>query len=113
MFQSSTLQAAVESVKEEVIQWRRYLHENPELSFEEENTSQFVYDTLCSFGNLEVSRPTKYSVMARLIGPQPGKTFGIRADMDALPIQEENTFDFVSKTPGVMHAILMAEKNSK
>ena len=104
MFQTATLQAAVKSVREEVIHWRRYLHANPELSFHEEKTSQFVYDTLLSFGNLEVTRPTKYSVMARLVGSQPGKTIGIRADMDALPIQEENTFDFVSKTPGVMHA---------
>lgn len=104
MYQAATLQAAAESVREEVIHWRRYLHANPELSFHEEKTSQFVYDTLLSFGNLEVTRPTKYSVMARLVGSQPGKTIGIRADMDALPIQEENTFDFVSKTPGVMHA---------
>ncbi|WP_103110516.1 M20 family metallopeptidase [Brevibacillus reuszeri] len=104
MYRSAALQAATENVKEEVIQWRRYLHENPELSFEEEKTSQFVYDTLSSFGNLEVTRPTKYSVMARLIGSQPGKTLGIRADMDALPIQEENTFEFTSKIPGKMHA---------
>jgi amidohydrolase len=91
-------------VKVDVINWRRYLHENPELSFQEENTAQFVYDTLQSFGNLELSRPTRTSVMARLIGDQPGKTLAIRADMDALPIQEENTFEFASKNPGVMHA---------
>lgn len=42
--------------------------------------------------------------MARLIGAEPGKTLAIRADMDALPIQEENTFDFASRNPGVMHA---------
>ncbi|MGG1657803.1 amidohydrolase, partial [Geobacillus thermopakistaniensis] len=50
------------------------------------------------------SRPTKTSVMARLIGQQPGRVVAIRADMDALPIQEENTFEFASKNPGVMHA---------
>lgn len=91
-------------LKEEVISWRRHLHQNPELSFHEEKTAQFIYDTLQSFGNLEISRPTKTSVMARLIGPVPGKTLAIRADMDALPIQEENTFDFASQNPGVMHA---------
>ncbi len=42
--------------------------------------------------------------MARLIGDQPGKVIAIRADMDALPIQEENTFPYASKNPGVMHA---------
>ncbi|WP_462408651.1 M20 family metallopeptidase [Neobacillus sp. Marseille-QA0830] len=93
-----------DEVNEEVISWRRYLHQNPELSFQEEKTAQFVYDTLNSFGNLELSRPTKTSVMARLIGEQPGKVLAIRADMDALPIEEENNFEFVSKNPGVMHA---------
>lgn len=98
------LNKAAEDLREDVIKWRRHLHENPELSFEEEKTAQFVYDTLESFGNLELSRPTKTSVMARLIGPNPGKTLALRADMDALPIHEENTFEFASQVPGVMHA---------
>lgn len=101
---AETLNKLVDEIKEEVIQWRRYLHQYPELSFQEEKTSQFVYETLQSFGNLELSRPTKTSVMARLIGAQPGKVLAIRADMDALPIQEENTFEFASRNPGVMHA---------
>ena len=100
----NNVQNLVNDVKDEVIRWRRYLHRNPEVSFHEEKTSDFVYQTLISFGNLEVSRPTRTSVMARLIGDQPGKVLAIRADMDALPIQEENTFDFVSENPGVMHA---------
>lgn len=100
----NNIENLVNGVKDEVVNWRRYLHRNPEISFHEEKTSDFVYETLISFGNLEVSRPTKTSVMARLIGAQPGKVLAIRADMDALPIQEENTFDFVSQTPGVMHA---------
>ncbi len=98
------LNKAAQDLREDVIKWRRHLHENPELSFEEEKTAQFVYDTLESFGNLELSRPTKTSVMARLIGPNPGKTLALRADMDALPIHEENTFEFASQVPGVMHA---------
>ena len=98
------LNQLAEETKEQVIAWRRHLHQNPELSFQEEKTSQFIYDTLQSFGNLEITRPTKTSVVARLIGPQPGKTLAIRADMDALPIQEENTFEFASQNPGVMHA---------
>ncbi len=100
----SHLDSYVESVKEEVVRWRRHLHKNPELSFEEEQTSQFVYDTLCSFGGLTVSRPTKTSVLACLQGAHAGPVLAIRADMDALPIIEENTFEFVSKTPGKMHA---------
>ena len=98
------LNSLVNEITEEVISWRRYLHEHPELSFKEEKTAQFVFDTLSSFENLEISRPTRTSVMARLIGVRPGKTLAIRADMDALPIQEENNFEFASKNPGVMHA---------
>lgn len=94
----------VNAVQNEVIVWRRHLHKNPELSFQEKQTAQFVYDKLQSFGNLEVSRPTKTSVIARLRGKQPGKVVALRADMDALAMQEENDFDFVSQRPGVMHA---------
>ena len=94
----------IDSVQAEVLAWRRHFHSNPELSFQEEKTAQFVYDTLQSFGNLELSRPTKTSVVARLHGDQPGEVVALRADMDALPIQEENEFDFVSQNPGVMHA---------
>ncbi|MBE7104930.1 amidohydrolase [Bacillus cereus] len=90
--------------KNQLIEWRRHFHKYPELSFQEEKTSQFVFDILRKIPYLEVSRPTKYSVMARLIGKQSGKTIAVRADMDALPIHEENKFDFISTYPGVMHA---------
>src|SRR3712207_1442747 len=99
-----TLDALTEDVREEVVAWRRHLHRNPELSFHEEKTAQFVYETLQSFGNLELSRPTPTSIVARLTGTKPGRTLAIRADMDALPIEEENDFEFVSRNPGVMHA---------
>lgn len=102
--QTISLNSLVAQTKEEVIKWRRHFHQYPELSFQEEKTAQYVYDTLQTFGNLEISRPTKTSVMARLIGSQPGKVLAIRADMDALPIEEENTFEFASTNPGVMHA---------
>lgn len=102
---TSTFDTLVDDVKDEVVWWRRHLHRNPELSFHEEETAQFVYETLRSFGDdLELSRPTKTSVVARLIGAKPGRTLAIRADMDALPIEEENDFEFASKNPGVMHA---------
>jgi amidohydrolase len=93
-----------ETVRETVIGWRRYLHQHPELSFHEEQTAQFVADTLASFGALEITRPTPTSVVARLIGSGPGPVLAIRADMDALPIEERNTHDFVSHNAGVMHA---------
>ena len=79
------------------------LASNPELSFEEEKTSQFVIyiGLVWRTGTL---RPTKTSVVARLKGAFPGPVLAIRADMDALPITEENQCDFASKTPGKMHA---------
>jgi amidohydrolase len=88
----------------QVVEWRRHLHANPELSFREHETSRFIAETLDSFGGLEISRPTETSVVARLVGAAPGRTVALRADIDALPIVEENTFPFASGTPGVMHA---------
>ncbi|MHB1652613.1 MAG: hypothetical protein ACYCVD_09090 [Desulfitobacteriaceae bacterium] len=87
-----------DSIKDQVIFWRRHLHKNPELSYHEEKTSQFIYATLQTFEDLEVTRPTKTSVMARLIGKEPGKVIAIRADIDALPILEENPFACSDKT---------------
>src|SRR5215208_43914 len=102
---TATLDTLVDDVRDEVVWWRRHLHRNPELSFHEEETAQFVYETLRSFGNdLELSRPTPTSVVARLVGAPRGRTLAIRADMDALPIQEENDFEFASRNPGAMHA---------
>ena len=108
---STTLSAADPSpvqraaaLHDTVIGWRRYLHMHPELSFHEERTAQFVYDTLSSFGGLELERPTKTSVVARLRGLHPGPVLAMRADMDALPILERNDVEYASRTPGVMHA---------
>ena len=86
------------------IAWRRHLHANPELSFEERETAAFVEETLRSFSGLEIERPTPTSVVARLYGSRPGKTVALRADLDALPIHEENDVPYVSTRPGVMHA---------
>jgi amidohydrolase len=94
----------VDQVGTDVIGWRRHLHQNPELSFQEERTAQFVAETLESFPGIEVSRPTRSSVLGRLSGARPGQVLAIRADMDALPLQEENDFEFASQRPGVMHA---------
>jgi amidohydrolase len=94
-----------ESVRDQVVAWRRHLHQHPELSFHEHETSQFIADTLTAFGGLEVSRPTPTSVMARLTGGAgPGPVLALRADIDALPITEANTHQFVSTRHGVMHA---------
>ena len=104
IIETAEISDLIEDVRDEVIEWRRHLHRNPELSLEEEETSRFVYETLESFGCLELSRPTETSVLARLVGEESGRTVAIRADIDALPIEEENDFEFASQNPGVMHA---------
>mgnify|MGYP001447579929 CR=1 FL=1 len=83
---------------------RRDFHQYPELGFQEFRTSEIVAGELTSSG-LEVSRNIgKTGVIGLLKGKNPGKTILLRFDMDALPIQEENSTDYVSKNSGVMHA---------
>jgi len=87
----------------DLVRWRRHLHANPELSYEEHETSRFVEQTLREIGGLELSRPTPTSVVARLRNGD-GPTLALRADMDALPIEEATGLEFASTRPGVMHA---------
>ena len=94
-------------IHETVIKWRRYFHENPELSFRETETSQFVYDTLKTFAGLEVSRPTKTGVVARLIGDQPGDVILLRADMDTLPVMKKLIYHLNRKTMGLCMLVVM------
>jgi amidohydrolase len=95
---------AVDSLMPEIVEWRRHLHRHPELSFHEKETSAFIAEKLMEFG-IEVRRSTVgYGVTGILRGKRPGKTVVLRADMDALPILEENKNDYVSQNEGVMHA---------
>src|SRR4051794_28521552 len=91
-------------VDEQVVEWRRHLHRRPELSFHEHETAAFVAETLEGFGGLEVTRPAERAVMARLDSGRPGPAIALRADIDALPIQEESGVEFASERPGAMHA---------
>jgi amidohydrolase len=87
-----------------VVAWRRHLHRNPELSYEERETARFIAETLEGFGGLKVERPSDTSVVARLVTGRPGRTLAIRADIDALPIREESGVEYASERDGVMHA---------
>ncbi|MFJ7668891.1 M20 family metallopeptidase [Lysinibacillus sp. NPDC097195] len=94
-------------LKQQVIAWRQHLHMHPELSHQEYQTAQYIYDQLITFPNLEVKRLTETSVCAFLKGTKmdgQGHTILLRADIDALPIEEETDLPFKSKNPGVMHA---------
>jgi amidohydrolase len=88
-------------VEDDVIAWRRHLHRNPELSFHEHGTAAFVAETLEGFG-LDVERPTETGVLARIGGGGP--VVALRADIDALPIEERSGVEFASERPGAMHA---------
>ena len=89
---------------DEFIEVRRHLHANPELSYQEFETSKFVQAKLTTFGiPFEVLATT--GVLGMIKGNNPdSRVISLRADMDALPIQEENEVDYKSKNDGVMHA---------
>ena len=89
---------------QDILTWRHYLHAHPELSFQEYKTTDYIISILETFPNLELQRPTETGVVAILKGGKPGKTIALRADIDALPIQEETDVDFISQNDGVMHA---------
>ncbi len=80
-----------------------HLHAHPELSFRETETAKYIEKQLRKMG-LEVHRMKQNAVMAYLKGNGTGKTIGVRADIDALPLQENTKVRFQSKKPGVMHA---------
>jgi amidohydrolase len=96
---------AREAVLEQVVGWRRHLHQHPELSFHERETAKFIAETLEGFpGGITVERPAENSVIARLETKRPGRVVVLRADIDALPIEEQSGVEFASENPGAMHA---------
>lgn len=92
-----------EDLEHQIIAWRRHLHANPELSFQEHETTRLITGLMHEWG-IPMERPLETGVVARVKGGKAGPTIAVRCDIDALPIQEENAFDFVSTRPGVMHA---------
>ncbi|NDV00139.1 M20 aminoacylase family protein [Pseudoroseicyclus tamaricis] len=89
----------------EITEWRRDLHEHPEILFETHRTSALVEEKLKAFGCDEVVTGLgRTGVVALIKGREPGRTIGLRADMDALPITEETGVPHASKTAGAMHA---------
>jgi len=98
------MEAMLHETMTKVIDWRRYLHQHPELSYHEKETSAFVAEKLRSFGWRVREGVGGYGVVADLDGAVPGRRIALRADMDALPIQDAKTAPYASKVPGVMHA---------
>lgn len=95
--------ALVKEGEEQVIAHRRHIHAHPELSFEEEETAKYVESVLEDL-SIPHERIAKTGVVGRIETHRPGKTIMIRADMDALPVEEETRLSFASTKRGVMHA---------
>src|SRR5690606_6282398 len=95
----------LESRKEEMIQIRRYLHEYPELSFQEEKTAKYIEEFYKGKDvDIQTNVGNGYGIVVTIRGGKPGKTIALRADFDALPITEETDLPFKSQNEGVMHA---------
>lgn len=89
---------------DEMVEIRRYLHENPELSHQEVETPKYIAQYHRALGHEVQEGVGGRGVVAKLVGGQPGKTVALRADFDALAIQEQTDVPFKSKVDGVMHA---------
>lgn len=90
---------------EEMVEIRRYLHQHPELSFQETKTATYIANYYQQLGLKDIQTGVGGNgVVAKIKGGKPGKTIALRADFDALPIQEETGLPFQSTVPGVMHA---------
>jgi amidohydrolase len=109
---SAELDRRAAAVEPDLITWRRYLHQHPELSNREEKTAAYVAERLRSFGLEPKTGVARNGVVALIEGGRPGPVVALRADMDALPVKEEVDLPFASQATGeyegrtvpVMHA---------
>ena len=100
-----TISQEILSLKETLIQWRHHLHARPETAFEEKLTTQYIIEQLQSFGVDEIlTHFAQTGVVALINGKSPGKTIGLRADIDALDGTELNDVEYRSIHHGKMHA---------
>lgn len=95
----------IDALKDQLVSWRRDLHRHPELAFEEERTSHFVADRLRDMGIEVVTGLGRTGVVGKIEGRGGGnRAIGLRADMDALPIEEQTGLSYASGNAGRMHA---------
>lgn len=102
----STLSEMAKAASPQMTEWRHYFHANPELPWKEYGTSAKIAELLREMGyeNIKIGfNGTKSGVVAELNAGKPGKLIAIRADMDALPLQEQNSVPYKSTVPGVFH----------
>jgi amidohydrolase len=94
----------IQSLQRDLVDWRRQLHQHPELGFREHLTATFIQQRLTAWGIQHEMGVAQTGIVALLHGTQPGPVLAIRADMDALPILEENDVPYRSQHDGIMHA---------
>lgn len=99
------IKRTAEAIHSEIVEARRHLHQNPELSYEEVQTGKFISKTLTEFGITHEHGWAENGVVALIKGKNPEKkTIALRGDIDALPIIEANDVPYISKNEGIMHA---------
>jgi amidohydrolase len=101
---SVNVRLPIRGLHPQLIQWRRQFHQYPELGFQEQLTAAKISQTLTDLGIDHQTGIAKTGIMAIIDSGRPGPVLAIRADMDALPVQEENEVDYRSCHPGKMHA---------
>ncbi|MED4750854.1 M20 family metallopeptidase [Brevibacillus choshinensis] len=94
----------IEAMYEQMVEWRRHMHQYPELSFQEVETPKMIAGILESYGIDVKTHVGGRGVVGTIRGAKPGKTIALRADFDALPIPDEKDVPYKSKVSGVMHA---------
>lgn len=99
------IEALAKQYKQEILDVRRHIHQHPELSFEESETSTYISSKLSEIGIEHKTGYVKHGILGKIEGRNPSKkTIALRADMDALPVHEANEVEYKSKNKGVMHA---------
>lgn len=101
---AENLLSLIDSKKKRMVEIRRYLHAHPELSFEEQETAKYIVDFYQNLACTVKKNVGGYGVVVEIDSGKPGKNLALRADFDALPIQEETDLPFASENPGIMHA---------
>ena len=102
--QPTAIRPDIAALQSDLVTWRRQLHQHPELGFKERQTAAFIADQLTRWDIVHETGIAETGIVAVIEGQQPGPVFAIRADIDALPIQEENQVPYRAKHDGVMHA---------
>lgn len=100
----SHIRFEIRALQSQLVEWRRSLHQRPELGFREHLTAEFIDQKLTEWGIEHQAHIAETGIVAVIHGTRPGPVLGIRADMDALPVQELNDVPYRSQHDGLMHA---------